>query len=113
MTIDYSNDEIVHYFMNDSLLFEPGTDWSYSNAGYFLLGLVVEKISGKSLHEYVQENIFNSLNMNNTFFGTNDKIIPLHVMDIPAVKMNLNLLSTPVGNGHTLQVILLPVSMIS
>lgn len=79
MTIDYTNEEIVHYFMNDSLLFEPGTDWSYSNAGYFLLGLVVEKVSGKSLHEYIRENIFNPLGMNNTFFGSGEKIIPYHV----------------------------------
>lgn len=73
--IDQSKDDIMNYFMNDSLLFEPGTDWSYSNSGYFLAGLIVEKVSGISLTEYLHKNIFQPLGMLNTHVGNYDSII--------------------------------------
>jgi D-alanyl-D-alanine carboxypeptidase len=38
--------------------FEPGSDWRYSNYGYLLLGLLIERISGKSYYDYVRENIY-------------------------------------------------------
>lgn len=72
---DVPTDSIIHWFSNDSLLFEPGTDWSYSNSGYFLLGKIIEKVSGIPYEDYVQKNIFNPLHMNHTYFGTHNKII--------------------------------------
>src|SRR5262249_52742480 len=45
-------------FANESLRFEPGSRWSYSNAGYVVLGAVIEKIAGKSYFDYVGKNIF-------------------------------------------------------
>lgn len=50
--------DYVPLFVDEPLLFEPGTKNSYSNAGYLVLGLVVEKLSGKSYYDYVRENIF-------------------------------------------------------
>lgn len=46
--------------------FPPGTKWDYSNSGYVLLGLVVQKISGKTFPEFLHERIFAPLGMNNT-----------------------------------------------
>ena len=46
--------------------FPVGTKFEYSNTGYFLLSLVVEKASGKSLREFSKERIFEPLNMNDT-----------------------------------------------
>ena len=46
--------------------FEPGSRWSYSNSGYILLGYIVEKVSGISLENYLTQNIFTPLKMNNT-----------------------------------------------
>lgn len=45
-------------FVSEPLEFEPGTRRRYSNAGYVVLGLVIEKLSGKSYHDYVRENIY-------------------------------------------------------
>ncbi|HEU4414523.1 MAG TPA: serine hydrolase domain-containing protein [Candidatus Angelobacter sp.] len=45
-------------FVNKPLRFEPGKDWSYSNAGFLVLGLVVEKLSGQSYYDYVQKHIY-------------------------------------------------------
>jgi len=53
--------------------FTPGTKWDYSNSGYVLLGLVVQKISGKTLPEFLHERIFAPLGMNNTVAYVRDK----------------------------------------
>lgn len=72
---EFTKKELVEMFQNDSLLFEPGEGWTYSNSGYTLLGLVVEKITGLSLSRYITENILIPAGMNNTCFGTYGKII--------------------------------------
>jgi len=48
------------------LNFEPGTDYLYSNTGFFLLSVIVKRVSGKSLREFAQENIFAPLGMGHT-----------------------------------------------
>lgn len=58
------------------LNFTPGEKFLYSNSCYFLLGLIIEKVSGMSLNEFAQKNIFEPLNMRNTFFlDDNTRII--------------------------------------
>ena len=51
---------------DSQLAFMPGEQFSYSNAGYDLLGKMIENISGNSYQGYLQENIFNPLGMNHT-----------------------------------------------
>jgi len=46
--------------------FAPGTKWEYSNSGYALLAMIVEKVSGKSFGQFLQERIFTPLKMRNT-----------------------------------------------
>lgn len=72
----YSKEDLVDYFMGDSLLFEPGTDWSYCNSGYVLAGVIVEKLSGQTLGEYMQKHIFDPLDMKDTHIGTYSRVIP-------------------------------------
>ncbi len=48
--------------------FEPGTQHEYSNEGNALIGLLVEQISGMDFNTYCKQNIFNPLNMNNTYW---------------------------------------------
>jgi CubicO group peptidase (beta-lactamase class C family) len=50
------------------LNFNPGDEYLYSNSGYFLLARIVQKVSGKSLREFTEENIFKPLGMNDTHF---------------------------------------------
>lgn len=59
-------EEFVDVFKNDSLLTEPGTAYHYSNFGYAVLGLIIEKVSGLSLSDFLKQNIFIPLGMNNT-----------------------------------------------
>lgn len=76
ITIDHSKNEIMKYFMEDSLIFDPGTDWSYSNSGYVVLGLIVEKVSGVPLSEYMQKHLFEPAGMTNTVIGSYDHVTP-------------------------------------
>jgi CubicO group peptidase (beta-lactamase class C family) len=58
--------EIVERFRNQPLLFPPGTQARYSNSGYILLGMVVEKASGEPYATFLQKNIFDPLGMRDT-----------------------------------------------
>lgn len=58
--------DYVPLFVDQPLLFEPGTKSSYSNAGYLVLGLVIEKLSGKNYYDYIRENIFTPAGMSNS-----------------------------------------------
>jgi CubicO group peptidase (beta-lactamase class C family) len=46
--------------------FAPGSKWEYSNSGYAALAMIIEKVSGKSYGQFLQERIFVPLKMNNT-----------------------------------------------
>ena len=58
LRLDYSHDEIIHRLKLYPLDFEPGTAFRYSNVGYELLGFIMEKMSGKSYGDLLQDNIF-------------------------------------------------------
>ncbi len=58
--------DYLEFFKDDDLLFSPGTSFSYSNAGYIVLGMVIEKLSEMNYHDYVKENIFLPAGMKNT-----------------------------------------------
>lgn len=51
-----------------ALNFAPGSDWLYSNTGFFLLSVIVKRASGKTLREFAAENIFTPLGMTHTQF---------------------------------------------
>lgn len=55
-------------FAQRELNFEPGAEYMYCNTGYTLLGLIVQRVTGKSLREFCAERIFTSLGMKDTHF---------------------------------------------
>jgi CubicO group peptidase (beta-lactamase class C family) len=60
-----------------SLNFDPGTQWLYSNSGFFLLSIIVKRVSGKSLPEFAAENIFSPLEMKATAYrDDHTRIVP-------------------------------------
>ncbi len=60
-----------------ALNFQPGDEYLYSNSGYFLLSLIVKRVSGRSLRDFAQERIFGPLRMRHTQFNDNHtRVIP-------------------------------------
>lgn len=68
-------EKTIERFKNKPLEFNPGDKFSYSNSGYILLGYIIEKVSGKSYEEIIDENIFKPLNMNDSGYGKNRPLI--------------------------------------
>ena len=62
----YTKDEIVKVANSRPVEFPPGSKWHYSNTGYYLLGLVVEKVTGKPYIEAMTERVFKPLGMTHT-----------------------------------------------
>lgn len=72
---EMSREEMVDVFKNEPMEFDPGTDYKYNNSGYFLLGVIIEKISGQSYAEFLQEHIFDKVAMENSYYGNFEQII--------------------------------------
>lgn len=62
----YSVTDFVKKFASGDLEFEPGSKFSYNNSGYFLLGAIIEKVTGKSYEAVLKERILDPLGMTNT-----------------------------------------------
>lgn len=71
----YTLDYMVKNFCSGDLEFEPGTIFKYSNSGYYLLGVIIEKVTGKRFKEVLQERILEPLKMNNTGIDKHDVIL--------------------------------------
>jgi D-alanyl-D-alanine carboxypeptidase len=65
---EISVSQMIDSFKSDSLEFEPGSAWSYSNSGYFLLGAIIEKVTGLPYAKFTEERLFVPLGMKNTAF---------------------------------------------
>jgi CubicO group peptidase (beta-lactamase class C family) len=63
-------------FASDPLRFEPGKGWSYSNAAFIVLGVVVEKVSGQDYFDYVREHIFKPAGMTDSDSFRRDEVVP-------------------------------------
>ena len=69
--------ELVALFSKEPPTAPPGQECRYSDSGFVLLGLVVEKASGKSFGDFVRERIAAPLGMSSTIMGSNDALLPL------------------------------------
>jgi len=76
MRKDFTNLEVIDFFKEEPLAFEPGTKSSYSSSGTFLLGYIIEKVAGMSYQHYIEEHIFRKAGMTNSYYGDNLKVIP-------------------------------------
>ncbi len=68
--------ELVNLFRDKPLEFTPGEKFAYSNSGYYLLGLIIEKTSGKPYAEFLRENVFTPLGMKNSGYDDSHTLLP-------------------------------------
>lgn len=62
-------DEMLSLFAKESILFKAGEQMAYSNSGYVLLGKIIEVVSGQSYADFIEQNIFKKLGMNQSSYG--------------------------------------------
>jgi CubicO group peptidase (beta-lactamase class C family) len=67
--------ELITRFRDKPLQFALGEKFAYSNSGYYLLGAIIERVSGKSYPDFLQENIFAPLGMKHTGYDNPVRII--------------------------------------
>jgi D-alanyl-D-alanine carboxypeptidase len=70
------NREYHQLFVNTPLAFEPGSNRAYSNAGYILLGLLVERASGEDYYDYVRKHVYEPAGMTHTAHHAVDELPP-------------------------------------
>lgn len=73
--IPHTMDELIDRLKHKPLEFEPGEKFEYSNAGYTLLTYIIEKVSGVKYEQFIQENIFRKISMNDTGCYRTEKIL--------------------------------------
>jgi serine beta-lactamase-like protein LACTB len=77
MREDFTPTQLLETYVNDlSLDFEPGTQYRYTNTGYVLLGMLIEKVSGQPYARFMRKHLFEPLALKNTRYGTETELIP-------------------------------------
>jgi hypothetical protein len=75
-SLPLKGDSLVARFKDRPYNFSPGTKWQYCNSGYFLLGMIVEKVSGMSWRDYVYKNVIGKAGLQHTDANRWDSIMP-------------------------------------
>ncbi len=83
-----SQDVIIDLILKQrGLNFEPGTEYAYSNSGYDLLAEIVERVTGESFRSWMQDSVFQPLQMSQTFVGDDYReVIPSRATSYGAVE---------------------------
>lgn len=71
----YKRDSLLRMVEQHDFLFEPGRALIYNNTAYFILGLIIESVSGQSYEAFLEEQIFDPLGMDNTYYCSNTKVV--------------------------------------
>ncbi len=72
----FTREEYVKIYQDSALAFAPGTRYMYSSWGYFTLGYIIEKVTGKSYEQAMKDEIFSKLNMQNSGSYLHTQIVP-------------------------------------
>lgn len=73
---DFTPLEMVEYFKDEPMDFAPGEAYRYNNSGYFILGYIIENVSGMTYEDYVETKFFAPLGMKQSYYGHPEEITP-------------------------------------
>ncbi|MBV8516438.1 MAG: beta-lactamase family protein [Acidobacteria bacterium] len=80
-----SEREILALIASKNLLFAPGSHWSYSNSGYYLLGVIVERAANEPYDQFLRDTFFTPLGLDRTSYcGTNGPVPSGYYLDVPS-----------------------------
>jgi D-alanyl-D-alanine carboxypeptidase len=71
-----SHDSLLAKVYDKPFDFEPGTRYQYSNTGYYMLGMIIEKITGRSYRDYLQQEFLTPLGLKQTYYCNVEPLIP-------------------------------------
>lgn len=72
----YPVDEFVKTYCSGDLEFEPGSKYAYNNSGYFLLGAIIEEVTGQRYEDVLHAKILEPVGMKNTGYDHHETLIP-------------------------------------
>jgi CubicO group peptidase (beta-lactamase class C family) len=75
MRLDLPHDSLLATVRDDSLQFEPGSHFYYNNTGYFLLGMVIERVTGKRYGDYLRDALFTPNGLSSTVYCSEAPLI--------------------------------------
>ncbi len=75
-TVDRTPAEFVAFVAKYPLDFAPGSQWSYTNSGFPILGMIIEKVTGQRFTSFVADRVFKPLGMTASLFKVNGDIVP-------------------------------------
>ncbi len=90
-TKPHSEEEIINSFKNEPLKSKPGEKYAYISSDYYLLGKVIEKVSGEDYSTYLQNHIFKPAGMNETFVLNEENVDEVKVKGYESGKFTENL----------------------
>jgi D-alanyl-D-alanine carboxypeptidase len=73
--LDYPHEKLVALFKDEPPDFQPGEKYQYNNSGYYLLGMIIEKVTGESYAEHMRRTFFEPLALTSTRYCDNEPII--------------------------------------
>jgi len=107
--MSHKSADLLKLFKGRALDFDPGTDWNYSNTGYYLLGQIIEKVTGKSFVEFINDSIVKPLGLTGTgvddgkkllqkkavgYYLNNDELINCNYIDMKLMSSSGGMYST-------------------
>ena len=72
----YTPKDGVDYIKDEPLNFKPGSNYRYSNSNFYLLGYIIEMVTGKTFEKYLKENVLDKADLKNTFYIHPENTIP-------------------------------------
>ena len=73
---DLTVEELIDLFKDQPMEFAPGERWAYNNSGYVLAGAIIEKVSGQTYEQFLEQQIFEPLGMARTCYDRTARIVP-------------------------------------
>lgn len=95
----WNPEELLGYAKNKDPYFEPGTDVRYSNTNYILLGMIIEKVTGKPYHEVFEEKLFHPLGLAFTRCAATDPVPEGIIRGYVDFYSNMNLINATYYSG--------------
>ena len=73
---NWTREDYVKLYMDSAVVFEPGSSYAYSSWGYFTLGYIMERVTGKSYSELMKQDIFDKIDMNSSGSYQHMQVVP-------------------------------------